>query len=395
MAAGPGLGGIILAVLLGDLSCGEIVIAWPDGTEQEFSGEEDGPSARLMINDKAAFRRALTGGSIGFAEGYMEGEWDTPDLPALLEFASTNMNRIDRRVGPALRKPVQRALHFMRTNTPGRAKRNIEYHYDLGNEFYELWLDDTMTYSSAIFCDEDDDEDLCEAQHSKWDRMLDLLQPGPKDHLLEIGCGWGGFALHAAKKAGCKVTGITLSEEQHEFARKRVEEEGLEGKVDIRLQDYRDVEDTFTGVASIEMFEAVGERYWPVFFGKVAEVLESGRRAAIQTITICEESFERYRCNPDFIQRYIFPGGMLPSPGRFFEAAMAQGLSLHGEPQFFGKSYAKTLEAWLERFDEVREQVLALGFSERFIRMWRYYLAYCRTGFDSGNIDVMQVTLER
>ncbi len=394
MDARQGISGAILGAVLGRLPYGELVVTWPGGEVQEFRGASDGPRAQITLRDSAAVRRALLGGSVGFAEGYMDGDWDTPDLPGLLEFGLANLVQSGTRGGPAPRKPLERALHAIRSNTPKRARRNIAYHYDLGNDFYELWLDDTMTYSSAMFCDPGVEENLSNAQRTKWDRLLDLLQPGSHDHLLEIGCGWGGFALHAAKQAGCKVTGITLSQEQHDFARKRVAEEGLEGQVEIRLQDYRELDQTYTGIASIEMFEAVGEKYWPVFFGKIGNLLQNGKRAAIQTITISEGSFERYRANPDFIQRYIFPGGMLPSPERFKAAALAEGLSV-GEPVFFGRSYAATLESWLRRFDEAHDQVTALGFEERFIRMWRYYLAYSRAGFLSGNIDVMQVNLER
>lgn len=394
MGAGSGIGGLIVGALVGQLRCGELTVTWPNGASQEFRGAADGPRARVVVRDAAAVRRVILGGSIGFAEGYMRGDWDTPDLPGLLEFGELNLRRSDTRGTAAPRRPVERALHAIRANRPRRARRNIAHHYDLGNDFYQLWLDDSMTYSSALFCDDRSDEDLCDAQRRKWDRLLDLLQPGRRDHLLEIGCGWGGFALHAAKETGCKVTGITLSREQHDFACRRVAEEGLEGLVDIRIQDYREIDRTFTGIASIEMFEAVGEKYWPAFFGKVSDLLESGRRAAIQTITIREEAFERYRTNPDFIQRYIFPGGMLPSVERFAQAARSGGLSV-GEPVFFGHSYAATLEGWLARFEAVRDQVMELGFDERFVRMWRYYLAYCRAGFRSGKIDVMQVSLER
>ena len=394
MGTGPGLAGTLLAALLDRVSVGRLVVEWPDGTEEEFRGEQDGPAARIVLRDRAGIRRALLGGSIGLAEGYMDGDWDTPDLPGFLEFAEMNLHRTGRLAGKAPRRPLERALHAVRSNGSRRARRNIAYHYDLGNDFYELWLDDTMTYSSAFFGGDDDQGDLSDAQRMKWDRLLELLQPGARDHLLEIGCGWGGFALHAAKESGCRVTGITLSREQHDYARRRVREEGLEDKVDIRIQDYREVDHAYTGIASIEMFEAVGERYWPVFFGKIAELLEPGKRAAIQTITIDESSFERYRTSPDFTQRYIFPGGMLASPERFRAAAVLQGLSV-AEPSFFGHSYAKTLEGWLQRFDDVRDRVAALGFDECFIRMWRFYLAYCRAGFRSGNIDVMQVDLER
>jgi cyclopropane-fatty-acyl-phospholipid synthase len=247
-----------------------------------------------------------------------------------------------------------------------------------------------MTYSAA--CYEQDCTDLAEAQHRKWDRILEIADPDSRSNLLEIGCGWGGFAIHAAKQAGCRVTGVTLSQEQHDFARARVAEEGLEDKVEIRLQDYRDVSEVYDRIVSIEMFEAVGEKYWPVFFGRVRELLKAGGAAALQTITIPEARFESYRTGPDFIQRYIFPGGMLPSPERFEQAAAAAGLSVD-TPRFIGDSYARTLDTWLTRFDSVTDDVRALGFDDKFVRMWRFYLAFCRAGFSYGTINVMQVGL--
>jgi cyclopropane-fatty-acyl-phospholipid synthase len=234
---------------------------------------------------------------------------------------------------------------------------------------------------------------LGDVRRNRGPPLLDLLQPVPKDRILEIGCGWGGFAVHAAKQAGCRVTGITLSEEQHAWATQAVAEAGLEDRVDIRLQDYRAVPETYTGIASIEMFEAVGERWWPVFFQRVRDLLTPGGVAALQTITIDEAHFDDYRRKPDFIQRYIFPGGMLPSPESFRVAAQACGLGVADEFRF-GESYAKTLAEWRTRFEAAVPRVLELGFDERFVRMWRYYLAYCRAGFDAGTIDVMQVRLE-
>ncbi len=247
-----------------------------------------------------------------------------------------------------------------------------------------------MTYSSACF--DEGCTDLETAQHAKYERILGLADPDTRSHLLEIGCGWGGFAVHAAKTSGCRVTGITLSREQYDHARARVAEEGLEGRIDIRLVDYREVPGVFDRIVSIEMFEAVGEKYWPVFFRRMRELLARGGTAALQTITIPEDRFESYRSDPDFIQRYIFPGGMLPSPERFTVAAHAAGLE-PGEPHFFGHSYAETLEAWLARFEAAEDDVRALGFDERFIRMWRFYLAFCRAGFRYDTIDVMQVAL--
>jgi cyclopropane-fatty-acyl-phospholipid synthase len=396
------------------LEAGKLTVRWPDGSMEDFVGDAAGPSAVLEIKRPAALRRLLGSGAVGFAEGYMADDWDTPDLLALLDLAMINIQSGSIRDLPAPLKPISRVWHRLNDNTRRGSKKNIEYHYDLGNDFYQLWLDETMTYSCALYdgsvhpepkgcapdgdagnCPEDPDaEILCEAQRAKWDRLLEVLQPSRKDSILEIGCGWGGFALHAATQAECSVTGITLSQEQYDYARTKVEEAGLEGKVDIRIQDYRDVPETYSHVASIEMFEAVGERWWPTFFENVRARMQQGGRGAIQTITICDESFEAYRRRPDFTQKYIFPGGMLPSPSRFMETARGAGLA-PDEPRFFGQSYARTLETWLTRFDDVWPQVEAMGFDERFRRMWRYYLAYCRTGFRHENINVMQVALDR
>ncbi len=380
----------IAFLVLRNLRVGTLTVAMPSGEEHVFGGHP-GPAARIQVVDRATARRVLTGSGIGLAETYMDGLWDTPDLDAVLDLGLANI-----RAGLGARLPVaqraaQRAWHRLRDNTRSGSRKNVEYHYDLGNDFYELWLDDTMTYSCANF--EHGAADLREAQVRKWDRMLELIQPSAKDRLLEIGCGWGGFAIHAAKEAGCQVTGITLSREQAVLARERVERAGLDGRVDIRIEDYRDVSEQFTAIASIEMFEAVGERWWPVFFSRVKALLEPGRAAALQVITIDDAEFDSYQRNPDFTQRYIFPGGMLPSPTRFREAAEGAGLAV-GEPRFFGHDYAATLSQWAKRFECVLPQVRALGFDERFVRMWRYYLSYCRAGFESGNIDVMQVRIE-
>jgi cyclopropane-fatty-acyl-phospholipid synthase len=333
-------------------------------------------------------------GSIGLAEGYMAQEWDTPDLMAFLEFALRNIDaarEAGRRLAAPL-NPLNRLLHARRANTRQGSKRNIRYHYDLGNDFYSLWLDPDMTYSCALF--DGSDADLVVAQRRKWDRLLDLLDARPGQTLLEIGCGWGGFAVHAAKTRGLKVTGVTISDQQLAWARERIAAEGLDDLVEIRQQDYRDISERFDSVASIEMFEAVGERWWPTFFAKVRDALRAGGRAAIQVITIDDARLGAYRRKPDFIQRYIFPGGMLPSPEAFERAAAAEGLE-PAQPFFFGRDYAQTLHAWEERFSCAVQRVRQLGFDERFERMWRFYLAYCQTGFRTGAIDVMQIALTR
>ncbi|MDF1542060.1 MAG: cyclopropane-fatty-acyl-phospholipid synthase family protein [Anaerosomatales bacterium] len=372
------------------LPAGGLEITWPRGGSTTYEGREPGPHARVTLHDHNVARRIAREGSLGLAESYMAGEWDTPDLRAVLDLGAAGMTAggmdgANRRAGF-----LDRLTHALRFNSRRGSKRNIAAHYDLGNDFYRLWLDDTMTYSAACF--EEDCSDLAEAQHRKWDRILEIADPDSRSNLLEIGCGWGGFAIHAAKQAGCRVTGVTLSQEQHDFAKARVAEEGLEDRIEIRLQDYRDVSETYDRLVSIEMFEAVGEKYWPVFFKRVRELMKAGGAAALQTITIPEARFEAYRSGPDFIQRYIFPGGMLPSPERFDKAARDAGLATD-EPRFIGDSYARTLDTWLQRFDAAHPEVRALGFDERFIRMWRFYLAFCRAGFSYRTIDVMQVGL--
>jgi cyclopropane-fatty-acyl-phospholipid synthase len=377
----------VMAVLR-RLRSGTLAVVMPDGSERVFRGRTPGPTASIEVLDRTLPRRLAVGGAVALGETYMDGAWDTTDLDALLALGLANA---DAGRGVDVLAPLRRLLHPARETDLEGAKRNVAYHYDLGNDFYSLWLDPTMTYSAACF--DAGTDDLEAAQRRKWERVLELVQPRSGDRILDIGCGWGGFAIHAAEEAGCHVTGLTLSVEQAALARERVRQRGLEGRVDIRLRDYRRETGRYRGVASIEMFEAVGERGWPTFFGRLRELLEPGAAAGLQVITIAEESFERYRRRPDFTQRYIFPGGMLPSPGRFFAAARDAGLRAGG-PSFFGKDYALTLAAWADRFERALPDVRALGFDERFVRMWRYYLAYCRAGFASGNVDVMQVRLE-
>ena len=393
----------LISRAVGGLKTGRLTIHWPDGRVERVAGPAPGPAAEMVVRDPTVARRTALAGATGFAEGYMDGSWDTPDLVTLLDLFAENMLSSGMKGSPAALERLGHTMHLLRANTRRGSKRNIAYHYDLGNDFYRLWLDETLAYSCALFsCCElpaeatpgSADDALRQAQVAKWDRLLDLLQPRLGDHLLEIGCGWGGFAIHAAETRGCRVTGITLSEEQLRHAQEAVERAGLEDMVDIRLQDYRDVSGTFDHIASIEMFEAVGERYWPVFFASLRDRLRPGGSAALQVITIADDRFEHYRRSADFIQKYIFPGGMLPSPKVFAASAADAGL-VTGEPAFFAADYARTLECWLHRFDGARAEVQALGFDTRFIKMWRYYLAYCIAGFRHEMIDDMQVTLTR
>ena len=376
------------------LHCGQLAVTMPDGSRQTFAGPLDGPNAELWIMNPSVFmRRVATGGATGFAEAYMNGDFDTPDLSRLLELSARNLESWEEMLsGNRIYRSAKRLYHLMRPNTKGGSKKNIAYHYDLGNAFYETWLDPTMTYSSAVF--DTPDVSLEDAQSAKYREIAKAAGIGPEDHVLEIGCGWGGFAEYAAKEIGAKVTGITISEEQFAFASARIQKAGLNDKVEIRRQDYRDTHGRFDRVASIEMFEAVGEKYWPVYFDKVKENLVDGGRAALQIITIADAFYDRYRQGADFIQRYIFPGGMLPSPNALTQVTEARGLKIVGD-KGYGQDYAATLAAWHERFNQAWPAISQQGFDERFQRMWKYYLSYCEAGFKTGRIDVRQIALAK
>jgi cyclopropane-fatty-acyl-phospholipid synthase len=335
----------------------------------------------------------MAAGDIGFAEGYMAGEWDTPDLTAVLESASLNFDRIGRlSVGGPLNRMRNFFGHLSKRNSRRGARRNIHAHYDLGNAFYQRWLDPTMTYSSARF--ETPDQSLSDAQRHKYATLAGSLALGPNNNVLEIGCGWGGFAEYVAREAGARVTGITISREQYDFARRRLFEQGLADRADIRLLDYRDVEGGFDRVASIEMFEAVGEKYWPAYFGKIRDLISSGGRATLQIITIRDELFEAYRARADFIQTYVFPGGMLISEARLREQTDRAGLEWRDIARF-GQDYATTLAQWGARFQAAWSEIRDLGFDERFRRLWRFYLSYCEAGFRSERTNVIQLGLTR
>ncbi len=370
---------------------GVLEVVTPEGLSLPIRGPDGGPEGRLVVRDYRFVGRVLTGGTIGFAEGYMAGEWDTPDLAALLEALGRNYDRLAGLVeGNPVVQVVNRLTHLLRPNSRSGSKRNIHAHYDLGNAFYEQWLDPTMTYSAARY--EAPGQPLAEAQTNKYRTLAENIGLQAGQSVLEIGCGWGGFAEFAAREVGAKVTAITISQAQYEFARKRMFDQGLSEKADIRLIDYRDVEGRFDRVASIEMFEAVGEKYWPAYFGKIHEVLQPGGRAGLQIITIRDDLFEPYRRSTDFIQKYIFPGGALPSDRRLEQETTAAGLAW-GRIDRFGQAYADTLREWDERFQAAWETIRPLGFDERFRRLWRFYLNYCEAGFRSGRTDVIQLEL--
>jgi cyclopropane-fatty-acyl-phospholipid synthase len=370
---------------------GGITFVLPSGREIPIKGSAPGPDARVIIHDYKCMGRVMAAGDIGFAEGYMAGEWDTPDLTAVLTSASLNFDRIQQLgVGNPLMRAVNFVTHLLRPNSREGSKKNIHAHYDLGNAFYERWLDQTMTYSAARF--ERPDQPLAEAQNNKYAALARTMELSAGQSVLEIGCGWGGFAEFAAKEVGAKVTGITISTEQFDYARKRMFDQGLAEKADIQLIDYRDVTGPFDRVASIEMFEAVGERYWPTYFSKINEVLKPGGQAGLQIITIRDELFDGYRSQADFIQKYVFPGGMLGSEGRLREETDRAGLQWRGLNRF-GQDYADTLAIWNDSFQKAWPEIKGLGFDERFRRLWKFYLSYCEAGFRTERTNVIQLGL--
>lgn len=366
------------------LEGGALALELPDGLRLRAG---HGPLvAHLRVRDHAVFDEALARGDIGFAEAWMEGLWETDELTGLLTLLSRNRVQLGQAVyGRLLRMLGHRLTHLLRANTRAGSRRNIEAHYDLGNDFYALWLDSTMTYSAAVFAAPDDS--LHDAQLRKYRRILEQLGVQPGQTVLEVGCGWGGFAEVAATEFGCRVLGITLSPSQLAFARARAERGGFADRVDFALCDYRDVRGQYDHIVSIEMIEAVGERFWPTYFGQLSALLKPGGRCVVQAITIADALFARYRRGTDFIQRYIFPGGMLPSPAVVERQAQDAGLGVVGDFAF-GRDYARTLAHWHREFEAQWPAVKAQGFDERFRRMWRFYLAYCEAGFETGDIDV-------
>jgi len=369
-------------------SAGVLTFALPDGRELKLKGREPGVSGKLTVRDYGFIDRVFSRGLVGFGEGFMAGEWDTPDLSALLQTFSRNLDSLSKVIaGNPLFRWMITIGHLVRANTKTGAKRNIEAHYDLGNDFYSLWLDETMSYSAARY--DTGAMDLAAAQTAKYAALARLIDLKPGHHVLEIGCGWGGFAEYAAKVVGARVTGITLSPAQLEFCKARMARQGLSDRVELKLVDYRDVEGQFDRIASIEMFEAVGQRYWPAYFETLRERLKPGGLAGLQIITIRDDLFHTYRKNADFIQKYIFPGGMLPTKTHLRRHIEGAGLTMKGV-EYFSADYARTLHEWRERFDRQEDKVLKLGFDQRFIRMWRFYLAYCEAGFSTRRTEVGQ-----
>ena len=378
--------------LLQRLQHGSLTMQLPDGTLRHF-GPGGSPAAAITLRNWNVCSAALRSGDIGFAESYIAGDWTTPHLTDLLTLFIANRHQVDSMVyGTWAGRLLYRVRHLLHRNTRAGSQKNIHAHYDLGNAFYRLWLDDTMNYSSAWF-QGDPTGDLRTAQHAKVRRALQQAGVQAGDRVLEIGCGWGALAEMATAEMGASITGVTLSTEQLALARERMERLGTSAQADLRLQDYRDIDDgPYDAVCSIEMVEAVGRAYWPTYFQSVHRLLKPGGRACIQSIVIDDRLFERYVGSTDFIQQYIFPGGCLPCPREFRREAEAAGLQVQ-EEFAFGADYAETLRRWRERFLAQRAQILQQGFDERFMHIWEFYLAYCEAAFTMGDIDVVQYTL--
>ncbi|MEY8883123.1 class I SAM-dependent methyltransferase [Donghicola sp. XS_ASV15] len=382
----------VLSMMEG-MRAGRLDIRLEDGRVFRCEGQLPGPVAEIVIHHPDVFSRLIREGDLGFCDSYLDGWWSSPDLQAFMDLIHDQQESVyDGFPGQSLVRALEKFRFWLQSNTKRQAKKNISYHYDLGNDFYGLWLDETMTYSSAIF--ENGQEDLAAAQTQKYASMVDRMGVQPGDHVLEIGCGWGGFAEYAAKERGLKVTGLTISKEQLAYAEKRIAEAGLSDRVTLKLQDYRDEKGTYDGVASIEMFEAVGEKYWPDYFKTVRNCLKPGAAATLQIILIEDKRWDTYKKGVDFIQKYIFPGGMLPSPRVLREEV--EGAGLHVKETFeFGESYSQTLRRWHEDFNARWDQVSELGFDDRFRRMWNFYLTACAGAFRGGICDVTQMTIER
>ena len=392
----PGSARTTLKLLL-RLRHGTLTVHLPGGSVQRF-GSGQAPLASLHLNNWNACSASLRSGDIGFAESYIAGDWTTPNLSDLLQVLIANRNEVEDVIyGSWLGRFVYRVKHLLNRNTKANSQKNIHAHYDLGNAFYELWLDGTMNYSSAIF--ETPETSMQDAQNAKVRRALNMARVKPGDRVLEIGCGWGALAEMATTEFDASLVGVTLSTEQLAWAQARMARVNASGKADLRLQDYRDIGKTssdkpFDAICSIEMVEAVGREYWPEYFQTVARLLKPGGHACIQSIVIADELFDRYVSSTDFIQQYIFPGGCLPCPREFRAQAAAAGFDVVDEFSF-GQDYARTLKLWREDFMAQEARVLQLGFDKRFIRIWEFYLAYCEAAFVEANTNVMQFTLRK
>ena len=375
------------------LNNGTLDVKLEDGRVFRAQGLLDGPKAEFTVHNDDLFARLIREGDLGFSDAYLDGWWTTPDLQTFMDLMHAENDEVyEGFPGMALVRLYERVRFWLQSNSKKQAKKNISYHYDLGNDFYSLWLDKSMTYSSAYF--KKDTETLEKAQENKYKSIIDQLGVKAGDHILEIGCGWGGFGEYAASKRGLKVTGLTISKEQYDYAVERIKKAGLSSLVEIKLQDYRDEVGVYDGIASIEMFEAVGEKYWPVYFSTVRDRLKPGRNATLQIITLADNRWESYRKSVDFIQKHIFPGGMLPSPTALREQVNNAGLSVKDSIEF-GQSYSATLRRWHKTFNAEWDNIVKLGFDSRFKNMWDFYLTSCAGTFLSGYCDVTQITISK
>jgi cyclopropane-fatty-acyl-phospholipid synthase len=375
------------------LDNGRLDFVLDDGRVFRAEGRHPGPVAVIEVHNADLFARLIREGDLGFLEAYMDGWWTTPDLQAFMDLVHARNDALyDGFPGMGLVRAFENLRHWLHGNSRRQARKNIAAHYDLGNDFYRLWLDETMTYSSALF--RSGQEPMERAQRQKYESMVDQMGAQPGDHVLEIGCGWGGFAEYAAKERGLHVTGLTISQAQHDYAVARIRAAGLQDRVEIKMKDYRDERGTYDGIASIEMFEAVGEKYWPTYFRAVRDRLKPGRNATLQIITVQDARFEIYRKGVDFIQKYIFPGGMLPSPTVLRDEVRRAGLQVRHSIEF-GDGYSQTLRRWYDTFNSRWDEISRLGFDDRFRRMWNLYLTSCAGAFEGGNCDVTQITITR
>ena len=379
--------------MLERLDVGSLTLTLPNQEKLAFEGKNKGVLADLQVNNWSAFGKILQSGDIGVAEAYRDGWIESSNMLNVLLLALANETSLNKAMyGNFLGTLLYRVKHWLNRNTKANSQKNIHAHYDIGNNFYRLWLDESMTYSSAYFAQ--GQQELQQAQYAKYDRLLQQLNIKAGDHILEIGCGWGAFAEYAASKYGCFVTGISLSKEQLAYANNRIKNSAVESKIHFEYRDYRDIKGTYDAIVSIEMLEAVGEAWWPSYFDKIAHCLRQGGKAAIQTITIANHRFEDYRAKTDFIQQYIFPGGMLPSPQKLMQHSQEAHLKVI-DYMDFGLDYALTLQLWREKFESQLAQIRAQGFDESFIRIWRFYYWYCEAGFLTQRTSVCHLTLTR
>lgn len=375
------------------IQIGKFILIFPDGTKKEFHGKSPGRTGELVLLDFAAIPKILASSDIGLAEAYRDGLLDSPDMTSLLLLCIENQNALEKVFkGNFFGMIYYRLRHLFRSNSRRGSKKNIQAHYDLGNNFYKLWLDPTMTYSAAIF--KNGEESLEEGQKNKYQRIIDTVKPKATDHILEVGCGWGGFATMAASQTGCQVTCLTLSHEQHHYATELVKKMQLEHLVTIKICDYRDELGLYDHIVSIEMVEAVGEEYWEQYFNMIEAKLKPGGKAMLQSIYIVDDLFDNYRKSTDFIQQYIFPGGMVLAPQVFKKYSLKNNLEIK-DFFHFGLDYAQTLKLWRQEFKQKFEQVKSIGFDDSFLKIWDFYYVYCEAGFLSRRIDVAQIVLEK